>query len=133
MDSVVFGNLVRGNRLTGIMNLRMTEGVPHKYAKDYTFVEIPLNHLFNPSTDEIQVKALRNQRLRIVPACTVDLKKGGYKIGVKVNPKLLEYASCPSFFILDTEEHEQPVPYAFFHKDMEANELDWAVRLYLMG
>lgn len=133
MDSVVFNNLVRGNRLTGIMNLKMDEGQPYRYSKDYTYVEIPLAQLYNPSTEEVQDKASRNQRLKIIPACQVNLKKSGYKILIKVNPKIHEFANCPGLLLLDTDEDEQINVYAVFHRDMDVKELTWAVRLYLVG
>lgn len=132
MDSVTFLNLVRGNRLSSIIGLRMREGVPYRFSKDYTYVEIPLGELFNPGTEEVVSKASRNQRIRIIPACDILLRGTGYKVIVKVNPKIHEYASCTEIRFLE-DDTDQPVFYATFHKDMDAAELDWAVRLYLVG
>lgn len=133
MDSNTFLNLVRGNRLPSIMGLRMNDGVPYRFAKDYTYVEIPLAHMYNPSTEEVQSKASRNQRIRIIPGCQVRVSGSGYKVLVKVNPKLHEYASVSYSAVLDSGDEEQPVVYASFHRDMDEKELDWAVRLYLIG
>lgn len=129
MDTV-WSNLVRGNRLTALMGLQMNEGVPYRYSKDYTYVEIPLGQLYNPNTEEVVEKASRNQKIRIIPACKLDVK-GACKIVVKTNPKLQEYSNCPSLFIIDSGEGEQPSFYATFSRDMDASELDWAVRIYM--
>lgn len=127
----IWMKLVTGNRLTSIMGLKMDEGVPYRFSKDYTYVEIPLAQLYNPSSEEVVDKALRNQKIRIIPACKLDLKGSTYKIFVKTNPKLQEYANCPALLMLDTQEGEQASFYATFQKDMDRKELDWAVRLYL--
>jgi hypothetical protein len=129
MDTV-FLNLVRGTRLSNYMGLLMDEGVPYRYARDYTYVEIPLAQLYNPSTEEVVEKATRNQKLRIIPACKVS-PKGTYKLLVKTNPRLQEYATCPAMFLLDPSESEALSFYALFQKDMDSRELDWAVRIYM--
>lgn len=132
MDSTTWLNLVRGNRLSNIMGLQMSDGVPYRFSKDYTFVEIPLAQLYNPSTEEVVDKATRNQRIRIIPACTTNLRSAGYKILVKVNPRIHDFGTCTELRLIDTNE-EQPVFHVQFHKDMDAKELDWAVRLHLIG
>lgn len=129
MDAV-FLNLVRGTRLASYMGLQMQEGVPYRYAKDYTYVEIPLAQLYNPSTEEVVEKASRNQKIRIIPACKVQ-PTGTYKLVVKTNPKLQEFATAPAMYMLDPGEGEGLAFYATFQRDMDSSELDWAVRIYM--
>jgi hypothetical protein len=127
----VFLNLVRGSRLSMYMGLKMDEGAAYRFAKDYTYIEIPLAQLYNPSTEEVVTKATRNQRIQIIPACKVEIK-GNYKILIKTNPVLQEVASCPSMILLDSGEAAPASFYATFHKDMSEKDLEWAVRLYLL-
>lgn len=130
MDSA-FLNLARGNRLATYMGLEMGSGVPVKYSKDYTYVEVPIKCLENADGGHGE-KAMRNQHLLVIPNCKVDVR-GTFKVLVKTNPELQKVASCPSLFILDALEHEQCSFYATFRKDFDINELDWVVRLYLLG
>ena len=114
------------------MGLQMTEGVPYKYAVDYSYVEIPLGTIYNPSTEEVLNKASRNQHLLLKPACSLRLD-GNHKIIVKTNPLLQEFATVPAVLLLDPKSGEQPHFYASFRKDMDLSDLDWLVRLYMVS
>lgn len=128
----VFISLLRGNRMSQYLGLKMDEGVAYKYAKDYAYVEIPIREFYNPAAESIQKKALRGQHVRVVPACSVDIK-GGFRYLVKTNPALQEVATCPTVFLLDVDDKEQPHFYATFRKDLDADRLDWCVRIYMIG
>lgn len=129
MDSV-FANLIRGGRLSA-MGLQMADGQPFRYAKDYTYVEIPFGEAFNISTEELQKEAKRNQHLKLIPAARVNLK-APYKMLVKTHPSIQKYASCPPLFLLDPDEGGDITFYSIFRKDMNLIELPWLVRLYLI-
>lgn len=126
---VVFLNLARGSRLANYMGLKMHPETSYKFGADYSYVEIPLAGLIRDG--ESVDKGLRNQQILIVPACTVDVK-GGHKIFVKVNPMLQEYGHAPSVMLLDSGLKEQPVFYITLRKDLAKEDMDWAVRLYLL-
>lgn len=127
-----FLNLTRGNRIVSFMGLVVDPGRTTKYGKDYKYVEIPVRELWNPTTESIVDRANRNQHLKIVPACTLDVK-GYYTVMVVTNPKLQEVSSCPSTFIIDPNEGAQPAFWAQFHKSFDLKDLDWAVRLYMFA
>lgn len=130
MDTV-FLNLVRGNRLGMYMGLKMEDGKPYRFAPDYTYVEIPLAQIYNPTTEEVVTKVSANQKVQIIPACTVRVASN-YKILVKTNPKLQALANCPAMFLMDAGSDEHCSFYAHFQKSLDREEIDWAVRLYLL-
>lgn len=132
MSDNTFLNLVRGNTLGSYLGLEMNLGKAFRYASDYTYVEIPLAEMYNSTEERVVEKALRNQKLRLIPACKVNIRTG-YKGIVRTNPKLQEVANCPAMFIIDPGEPGSPSFYVSFQKDYEASELDWAVRLYLVS
>lgn len=132
MSDSMFLSLVRGNRLSAYLGLKMDEGTVYRWAKDYNYVEIPLREFYNPAAENIQKKALKNQRLKVQPACKLEIK-GGYRYMIKVNPEILAVADAPALFILDNEGDEQPSFYATFRKDLDADRIDWAVRIYMLS
>jgi hypothetical protein len=131
MDNT-FLNLARGNRLSQYMGLKNDDGNPIRYGKDYSYIEIGVREVYNPSEEKVVTKVLRNQHVKIIPACKVNVK-GGYKILVKTNPLLQEVANCPALFVLDSDCQEEVAFYASFRKDMDISQLEWAVRLYMVG
>lgn len=131
MSDSVFMNIIRGNRLSSIVGLEMHPDVPHKFAQDYAYVEIPFSSFYNPTTEEVQTKGTRNQHLRVLPACKINLR-GNYRLIVKTNPILQEYGQAPAMFIIDPNDNQQPSFYVTLRKDMDGKELDWAVRMYLI-
>lgn len=131
MDSV-FLNLVRGNRMSAYMGFQSTEGKPYRNAPDYSYIEIPLDHMYNSATEEVQEKALRNQHIKLIPACKLDIR-GSYKVLVIVNPALQEVSTCPSMMLLEPGDRGAPSFYATFRKDMAVGDLNWVVRLYMLA
>ncbi len=130
MDSI-FLNLVRGNRLNTQMGLQLDGGVPPRYAKNYNYVEVPVREAVG-SDGTPTSKILRNQHVRLVPACEVTVK-GYSSVLVKTNPSLQAVANCPTLLLLDVAEGEQPSFYATFRKDYDLADLTWLVRLYLLS
>lgn len=128
MSESVFLNVIRGNR----MQLQMSEGFAVRNAKDYAYCEVPVEHFYNTSTEGVQTKAIKGQHIQVIPACKIQLD-GKYRILVKTNPELQKVATCPTMFLLDLNEGEQPSFYATFRKDFELAHLDWAVRLYVLA
>jgi len=131
-DSTTFLNLVRGNSLGSYLHLEMNPGKTFRYAPDYTYIEIPVAEFYDTKEEAPVSKAMRNQKIQILPACKVSVR-AGYKIMVRTNPKLQEVSNCPTIMFLDPGDNGTPSFYASFQKDYEAKELDWAVRLYLVG
>lgn len=132
MSDNVFLKLVTGNRMSSLMGLELETGLPPKYAHDYCYVEVPLKEIYNPADEKVVTKALRNQHLKLIPACKLNVR-GRYRVMVKTNPKLQEVASCPAMFMLDIDTKEQASFYATFRKDMDIGDIEWAVRLYLLS
>jgi len=132
MAENTFLNLVRGNTLGSYLHLSMNEGVAFRYGGDYTYVEVPVAEFYNTTEEKVVDKASRSQKLKIIPACTVGVRNG-YKILVRTNPKLQEVANCPALFLIEPGEVGPPSFYASFQRDFDATNLDWAVRLYLLG
>lgn len=118
-------------RRIAYMKLEMLGGAQFTNAPDYTYVQIPVLELYNPTDEKPVTKALRNQHLKILPACKVDVRKP-YKLWIKTNPKLQEVSSCPAMFMLDSDQGEQASFYATFRRDFDVSELDWCVRIYMM-
>lgn len=127
-----FLNLVRGNRLTSYMGLQMLHGHAYKYAPDYTYLEIPVLG-FQNKDGEVEDKALRNQYVRVVPACLLDVK-GLYKVQVEPNPALAEFGLFqPTYYLHPGSGGVSPGFYFHARKDTDTRDLPFAVRLYLRG
>lgn len=132
MDSSVFMNLVRGNRLTGMMGLKHDdEKATNKFGPDYAYVEIPVRG-FRTEAGDIVDKVKKNQRAFLEAAVTLDVK-GRNRILAVVNPKLHFYAQCPGMLILEPGQGDQPEFACHFKEDFEAGQLEWAVRLYMLA
>lgn len=130
MDSSYL-NLVRGNRLSSYMGLQMLGEAVYKFASDYSYIEIPILGFEAANSTELTQKALRNQYVRVVPACLVDVK-GGYRAQVEPNPAIAEYGLMqPTYYIHSNEGGKSPGFYFQARKDIEASDLTFAVRLYM--
>lgn len=133
MDSI-FLSLASGSRLKNYMGLEISHGYEFKYSPQYIYVEIPVKEIYNPATEEVLQKGLRNQHVRIIPACTVNVR-GRYTVEVEPNPRLAEYGTVSGgIYRIHPGEHENYTPgfYVTLRKDMEISDIDWAVRLYLV-
>lgn len=131
-----FLNLARGNRLTAYLGLQMAAGYSYKYAPDYTYIEIPLMEFWNPSEEKVQEdKALRNQYVRVIPACSLTVRGSHYKIEVEPNPALAEFGLIQPGYYLHTAggggELSVPGFYMQVRRDVHVKDVDYAVRLYM--
>lgn len=130
MDSS-FLNICRGNRLSSYMGLQMLENTAFKYAQDYSFIEIPVLGFQGKQGEGLEKKVLRNQYVRVVPSCLVDVK-GTVKILVEPNPALAEFGLFqPSYYIHSGSGGMSPGFYFQARRDTDVGDLLFAVRLYL--
>lgn len=128
MDSM-FVNLVRGNRLSLYLGLEMLGEHAYRFSKDYSYIEVPLLHAEN--SEGVVDKALRNQHLKVIPACKFKVQGSRLKVLVKTNPLLQEVATAPTMYMIE-EESGSPIFYMTMRKDFDLSKLDWVVRVYLL-
>lgn len=126
-----FLNLNRGNRLSSYMGLEMAPGVASlPFTPGFTHIDIPPLHLEKDDGTVLE-QGLRNQHLRIVPACTVDLR-GDYKLLVEPNPALAAVGSVQGMYYIQSGSGRQaPGIWITLRKDFNPADLPWVVRLYL--
>lgn len=125
-------------RISNYMGLRMDEGVPYRYSKDYLYIQVPVRALVNkPGTAEEEKitgegKALRNQRLLILPACTINVRGYNNIVQVQPNPALAEYGDIQgSYYIHPNEGERVPGFYISLRRDLDLRDIDYAIRLYM--
>lgn len=126
-----FLNITRGNRLTAYMGYQ-AEG-PHgfRYGQDYTYVEVPTLGFWHPTEEKLTDKVLRNQYVRIFPACRIDVK-GAYKVQVEANPQLGEFGLYqPTYYVHPGTGVQIPGIWFQARKDMSVSDLEFAIRMYL--
>ena len=128
---VSFISLVRGNRLGQYVGLTMTEGYEYKHGKDYCYIEIPVLHL-ETGTGEKVMEGKRQQRLLVVPACTIAPKGAGTHILIEPNRLISEYGDIqPSYYVHNGEPEMRPAFHITLRKDMSVTDIPFAIRLYL--
>jgi hypothetical protein len=127
----VFLNLCRGNRLSNLMGLKLDalDSAP-KFGSTYTYVEIPVGGVFKDG-EPVEGKIVRNQYVRINPACTVDCR-GRDAILVEPNPAIAEFGMIQGSYYIHPESGELR-PFFWFQarKDVAIEDLGYAVRLYM--
>lgn len=125
-------NWARGNRISNYAGLQSLGDATYRYSDDYIELYIPLLEAYYPKEEQVVSEAKVNQLLRLIPACTLDVKK--YRVQVEVNPKLLDHAlvQAPSM-ITPNDKDVQPIVTAKFYRPMNMSELDYVIRLRLMG
>jgi hypothetical protein len=129
-----FLNLVRGNRLSALMGLKLPEGVTApKYGPQYHYVEIPVGQVLKDGEPVSEGKIVRNQHVEIVAACTIKVR-GQHPVMVVYNHDLQRVANLGSFHVVHPSGDEAMAPsfWATFRKDCEVVDIPWAVRLYLL-
>lgn len=125
-----FLKLVSGSRISNYMGLKMLAERAFKYAPDYTYVEIPLLGFLGKDDTVPQDKALRNQYVRLIPACVVDVK-GRDKLLVEPNPALAEFGMVQPGYYMHPGQGGSPGLYMSVRKDIEVADVDFAIRLYM--
>lgn len=128
-----FLKLAAGSRLTNYMGLKMTEGHEFKYGHQYMYVEIPIKEIYNPSEEKVVTKAMRNQHVRIIPACTVHVR-GRHTVEIEPNSRLSEYGTISGGIYRVHSDGPEMVPgfYITLRRDLDISDIEWAVRLYLI-
>lgn len=126
---------LNNTRVGSYLGLRMSEGVPYRFpqvsSRDYAYIEIPVQELYNPADECVVTKALRNQYIRVIPACTVNVK-GHYRFEVHPNPALNKFGPVQAPFYLEPEDGEFcPSFYIALRRDMSITDIDWAIRIYM--
>lgn len=123
-------NLVRGTYISNYLGLKMKEGHEFKYRSDYVTVEIPI--IGFEKDGELVDKVLRNQYVKVIPACTVDVRGARYHAQVEPNPALAEFGLYQPGYYIHTGTGEQ-VPGFWFQarKDLSKEDVAFAIRLYL--
>lgn len=134
MSDPTFLNLLRGNRISGFLRLKMLEGVPYRMATDYTYAEVPLLAVRDmdgklQDSDKVQ----RNQQVDLLAPCTLQ-PIAGHKSLIVANPALFRYASVPPMLLVDSLQQaiEVMIP-AKFHRDLPITDLEWLCRIYLIN
>jgi hypothetical protein len=131
MDSAYL-NWARGNRLTNYVGFESINNTPIEYSSDYLELRVKLLEAYNPKDETVVTEAKANQLIRLYPACTLDIKK--YRVQIEPNPKLLEYAMVAMPRILSCDDvGAQPIITAKFFKAMNFKELDYLVKMFLVG
>lgn len=126
-------NLARGNRITSHMGLKMVNDHAYRFPKlienGYGYVEIPVLELWNPSEEAVVEKGVRNQYLKVIPACTLNVK-GPCVIEVVPNPAIAAYGMIQGGYYVESGSGETvPSFYVSLRKDMDPKDVDYAIRL----
>lgn len=132
--ATTFVNLVRGNRLSAYVGLQMTEEIPFKYGADYTYVEIPIQHLFLLSEEKVVTEAKKQQRIAIVPACSVEPRGTGTHLYIEPNRELALYGDIsPSYYLHTGDGRVVPTIYMSLRKDVSLADVKYAIRIYMVN
>lgn len=133
MSDSPYLKIVSGNRITNYMGVVMAEGFPFRYVSNYMAIEIPIRELYLPSEEKAVTKALRNQYVQVIPACTIQAR-GNYMVEVEANHKLSEYGliSGGNYKVHPHEKQVTPSFHLQLRKDLDLTDIDFAIRLYLI-
>lgn len=124
-------NLARGNRLSSYLGLEMVSGYTMRYAQDYTYVEIPILGFYHPGEDKVLEKVLRNQYVRVLPACTVQVR-GHYKVEIEPCQEVYEFGMAQGRYYIEPGTDQQvPGFYLQVRKDVNMTDLPHAIRIYM--
>lgn len=123
----------RGNRASASAGLEMVPGYDFKYGPDYTYIDIPLAGFYDEKKEKLVDKGLRNQYLKVMPACQLNVK-GGFKVLVEPCTELARYGTMqPGYYLHQGSGEVSPDFYIHLRKDVDLADVPYAVRLYLRG
>jgi hypothetical protein len=135
MDGSFF-NWIRGNRINQYAGLVMDQDVNYKVGgRDSMYLDVPIGALYDGKDDVYVAKGLRNQYLKVIPACTMDVK-GSFAVLVEPNPLLAEYGMIqPGYYLHPGSGMLRPSFYISLRKDLDLKDIKdlYAIRLYLRG
>lgn len=127
-----FSNLTRGSRLTAYVGLQMTPDFAYKFGPEYAYAEIPVQHLYLMSEEKIVREGKKNQRLAIVPACSINARGVGTHVQIEPNYKLAEYGDLsPGYYVHTGEGVVVPTTYITLRRDLDLADVGYAIRMYL--
>lgn len=127
--------LIDGTRIQNYLGLKMDDGYiaakPQEAGRNYAYLEIPARELYNPSDESVVMKGMRNQYIRVIPACSVNVR-GNYRFEVEPNPALAEFGALQGRYYLEPGDG-QLVPHfhLWLRRDLELSDIKWAIRLYM--
>ncbi len=128
-----FMNWARGSRLQVYAGLTMAEGREFRYGPDYSYIDIPCVGFYDEKEEKLVAKGLRNQYLRLVPACTLNVR-GSLKVQVEPCPELARFGMVqPGYYVHPGSGLLTPELYIQLRRDLDLEEVPYAVRLYLRG
>lgn len=128
----VYLNWARGNRLQTYGGVRVVDGHSIRYSRDYATMYVPLYEAFLLSEEAVVTTARAKQRIKLIPACTVQPAER-YRVQAVINPALNSVATISYNNIVESDEPGSLEIYAHFHRDFDLSQLDYLVRLYLVG
>lgn len=136
MSGTSYLSLVSGARIKNYLGLQMDEGRVFTYPptgdSGYGYVQIPAARIVDMAGEPLVAdKALRNQAVRIVPACSVDIK-GSYRFEVHPNPALWDFGAVQGVFYLEPGEGRLVPSFVMnLRKDLTLTDIPWAIRIYM--
>lgn len=125
------GKLTPSRKITDLLGLQMSAGFEVKSAKGYWYMEIPVESLYNVTDEKVQEKGLRNQLIRVMPACSI-APKGSNVLLIEPNPELAKWGNLQGSYIV-TPETARHIPGFHLHlrRDLELSEISYAIRIYM--
>ncbi len=128
----VFGNLVRGNRLSALVGLKLPEGQAPKFGPQYQYVEIPVKCFRKDDGTELD-KANPNQHLEVIPNCTIQVR-GSQPVMIHYNPALQAVGNhSGSHIVWPGGDAHIPSFYVSFRKAVNVTDVEWAIRISLLA
>jgi hypothetical protein len=128
----VFVNLVRGNRLSALIGLKLPEGLVPKYGPQYQYVEIPVKCFRKDDGSELD-EAKANQHLEVIPNCTIQVR-GSQPVMIHYNPALQAVGThSGSHIVWPGGDAHIPSFYVSFRKATSLSDVAWAIRISLLA
>jgi hypothetical protein len=128
----VFMNLVRGNRLSALIGLKLGDSLLPKYGAQYQYVEVPVKCFRKDDGTELD-KANPNQHLEVIPNCTIHVR-GSQPVMIHYNPALQAVGTHSGSHIVWPGSGEHcPSFYMSFRKGINLSDLEWAIRISLLA
>lgn len=133
--STSYLSMASGARISNYLGLKMDEGIAFRYPgiqeRQYAYVEIPVARMELATNGEVVDKALRNQMIRIVPACSVEVR-GAARFEVHPNRAFWDFGTVQGMYYLESKEGRLvPSFHIQLRKDLELTGDDYAIRIYM--
>lgn len=127
-----FLNLIRGNRISGLIGLKLPDSQAPKYGPNYHYIEIPVKCFRKDDGSELE-EAKANQHLEVIPNCTIKVR-GSQPVMIHYNPALQAVGNhSGSHIVWPGGDEHSPSFYVSFRKAVSISDLDWAIRISLLA